>query len=195
MSVTISSILLTVRRSISLRPTALDTTFEPSSHRRRRPEIHEMNVSRTTTTAAVTNAGVWPANSATTPPSAAPSTTAPPTATQPRRRALANSVRLSGTRSVLGPVTSHAPGGPARAGIQLEEEPVRGALAADGRAVAVAGQDDGVVGEREDLVTQGLGHRAHVAAGEVGAADGAGEQCVAGEHHAPALLQRRMEDD
>jgi hypothetical protein len=98
MSVTISSIFSTCVRSMLLRPTAFDTTSSPSSHSLRRPDTHASSVSRTITTPAVTSAGVCPANNATMPPTAAPNTTATPNDTQPRRRALETSVRLSGTR-------------------------------------------------------------------------------------------------
>ena len=52
------------------------------------------------------------------------------------------------------------------------------------------GQHDDVVGERQDLVGQAAQHRRVVAAGQVGAADGAGEEEVAGEHQLRDVLLR-----
>ena len=63
----------------------------------------------------------------------------------------------------------------------LDEVRVARPLAADGGRRAVAGQHDGVVGQREDLVPQAGQHPGHAAARQVGAADRAGEEHVTGE--------------
>ena len=50
------------------------------------------------------------------------------------------------------------------------------------------GQHDDVVGQRQHLAGEAAQHRGVVAAREVGAADGAGEEQVAGEHHLGHVL-------
>src|SRR6478735_3411756 len=66
---------------------------------------------------------------------------------------------------------------------QILEERVGGALAADGGLLSVAGQHDDVVGQGQHLALEALQHRRVVAAGQVGAADRAGEEQVTREHH------------
>ena len=61
------------------------------------------------------------------------------------------------------------------------EEGVGIAFFADGGGGAVAGDNDGRVGEGEEAVVEGAEDLAAVAAREVGATDGAGEECVARE--------------
>lgn len=74
------------------------------------------------------------------------------------------------------------PGGdgsfPGRLGL---EEGVGVALVADGGGGAVAGVDDGVVGELEEFGLQGIHNLIERAAPEIGAADAAGEECVSRE--------------
>jgi hypothetical protein len=53
--------------------------------------------------------------------------------------------------------------------------------AADGRDRAMAGEYAGVVGEREQLIVNASGELLEAAAGEIGAADAAGEEDVAAE--------------
>ena len=55
------------------------------------------------------------------------------------------------------------------------------ALFADGSFGAVAGDDDGRVGEGEELLADGADEGGAVAAGQVSPADRAGEEGVAGE--------------
>ena len=54
-------------------------------------------------------------------------------------------------------------------------------FAADGGVGAVAANDLGVFGERQELVVDGADDLASVAAGEIGAADGIAEEGVAGD--------------
>ena len=61
------------------------------------------------------------------------------------------------------------------------EEGVGVALVADGGAGAVAGVDDGVVGELEEFGLDGIHDLIERAAPEIGAADAAGEERVSGE--------------
>lgn len=61
------------------------------------------------------------------------------------------------------------------------EEGVGLALFADGGSGAVAGEDTGVLGEREEAVVDGTEELGGVASGEVGATDGADEEGVPGE--------------
>jgi len=56
----------------------------------------------------------------------------------------------------------------------------------------MAGEDDGSVGQREQLVVDGAEERGAVAAGKVCAADGAGEERVAGQQQ---VLRREIEAD
>src|SRR3546814_5387241 len=65
---------------------------------------------------------------------------------------------------------------------ELAQEGVGRALATDGRLLAVTGEHHDVVGERQHLLGEAAQHRGVVAAGEVGTADRALEQQVAGEH-------------
>lgn len=58
------------------------------------------------------------------------------------------------------------------------EEGVGGAFTADGGCRAVAGVDNGGVGEGEEVVLDGLDKLRSVAAGKVGASYGALEQCI-----------------
>ena len=63
----------------------------------------------------------------------------------------------------------------------FHEEGVGLAFFADGGQLAVAGDDYGFVGQSQDCVVEGAEDFWHGAAGEVGAADGAGEEGVAGD--------------
>src|SRR6478735_957162 len=54
---------------------------------------------------------------------------------------------------------------------QVLEEGVGGALAPDRGLLAVSGEDDDVVGQREHLALEALQHRRMVATGQVGATD------------------------
>ena len=69
---------------------------------------------------------------------------------------------------------------------------IRASLLADGGARAVAGDDDGCVGERQQLLVDGADEHGAVAAGQVGAADRAGEEGVAGEQQ---MLRGEVEAD
>ena len=73
---------------------------------------------------------------------------------------------------------------------EVLEEGVGGALAPDRGLLAVPGEHDDVVGQRQHLVGQAAQHGGVVAAGQVGATDGAGEEQVAGEHHLRDVLLR-----
>ena len=64
---------------------------------------------------------------------------------------------------------------------EISEEGVGLAFFADGGGGAVAGEDAGGVGEGEEARVNGIEELPGVAAGEVGAADGAGEEGVSGE--------------
>ena len=55
-------------------------------------------------------------------------------------------------------------------------------LPAYGRVGAVAGQDDGVVGQTEQLIIDAVQFCFHVAAGQVGPSDTSLEECVAAKH-------------
>lgn len=63
---------------------------------------------------------------------------------------------------------------------------------ADGGVGAVAWDDDGGVGEWEQFLVDGVDEGAGVAAGQVGAADGSGEEGVAGEEE---ILGGKVEAD
>src|SRR5690349_14270827 len=65
--------------------------------------------------------------------------------------------------------------------LELEQERVGGALAADAGLLAVAGQHHDVVAQRQHLLAQAAQHGRVVTAGQVGAADGPGEEQVAAE--------------
>jgi len=63
----------------------------------------------------------------------------------------------------------------------LHEERVGLSLCANGGQWAVAGDDHGFVGQGQDRVVQGMQDLLHGTAGQIGAADGAGEESVAGD--------------
>src|SRR5690606_27036146 len=68
------------------------------------------------------------------------------------------------------------------------EERVGGQLAGHRRGRTVPGHEQRVVRQPRGEVAQGRGHPSLVSSGQVGAADGTGEQDVAGEHHRAAVV-------
>ena len=74
---------------------------------------------------------------------------------------------------------------------EVEQERVGRPLASDAGLLAVPGQHDHVVGERQHLGREAAQHRRMVATGQVRPADRAREEQVAGEHH---LADRRAGD-
>ena len=66
---------------------------------------------------------------------------------------------------------------------QLLQEWICSAFGADGGGWSVAGNDPGFVGEGQQAGVDGVDDLLEVAAGQVGAADAAGKERVAGEDH------------
>src|SRR5690606_3771065 len=74
---------------------------------------------------------------------------------------------------------------------RVADERIVGPLGAEGGGRSVAGQELDVVTQREQLLANGVDQGGVVAAGEVGAADGAVKQHVA--DHGEALLRMHID--
>ena len=70
---------------------------------------------------------------------------------------------------------------PSFANLLIFQEGIVLALFADGGLRAVAGDDDGVIGQGEEFVVQGVDDLLEGAAGQIGSADASGEQRVSGD--------------